>query len=121
MSASRREFLAILAGLPVLFAGRSLSSKSTLTSTIPNDLTVTNYNSDGQYLITEGKTLLVALSFPEKVDEPFGSLPVQIQPESSGGQQLTEPQPLFFYRTRDERSFRVFLTAPLDVVEGSYT
>src|SRR5258706_1681559 len=121
MSASRREFLAILAGLPVVFAGRSLSRQSTLTSTNPNDLKVTNYNGDGKYLITEGKTLLVELSFPDEVDDPVGSLIVHIQPESAGGQELTEPQPLFFYRTGDERSRRVFVTAPLDVVEGTYT
>lgn len=121
MTASRRDFLAILAGLPVVFAGRSLSSQAALTSTNPNDLKVTNYNGDGKYLITEGKTLLVELSFPEEVDDPFGSLTVHIQPDSAGGQELTEPQPLFFYLTGDGRSRRVFLTAPLDVVEGSYT
>ncbi len=121
MSASRREFLAILAGLPVILAGRSLSDKSNLTSTILNDLKITNYNEDGKYLITEGKVLLVELSFPEKVDDLVGSLPVQFEPESAGGQQLTEPQPLFFYSTRNERRLRTFIAAPLDVVQGSYT
>jgi murein DD-endopeptidase MepM/ murein hydrolase activator NlpD len=120
MSASRRDFLAMLAGVPIILADRSLGGDSALRSIVPNDLTVTNYNEDGKYVITEGKTLLAEVAFPEGVIDPFGSLPVQIEPESAGGNLLTEPQPLFFYSTRDKRSFRVFITAPLDVVEGSY-
>lgn len=119
-SASRRDFLTILAGLPVVLAGRSLCSSLALTSIIPNELTVTNYNEDGKYVVAEGKTLLVELAFPEEVIDPFGSLPVQIEPESSGGKPLTEPQPLFFYSTKERRTFRLFITAPLDVVEGPY-
>ncbi len=120
MSASRRDFLAILAGLPIVLASRSLGDNSTLSSVAPNDLMVTNYNEDGKYLITEGKTLLAEVAFPEGVIDPFGSLPVKIEPESSSGQPLTEPQPLFFYTTRKRRTFRLFFTAPLDVVEGPY-
>jgi murein DD-endopeptidase MepM/ murein hydrolase activator NlpD len=122
MIASRREFLGFLAGLPVVLARRSVfSNDSGPISSAPTELAVKNHNGDGKYVITEGKVLLVALSFPENVDDPVGSLPVKIQPESAGGQQLTEPQPLFFYSTRDERTFRMFLAAPLDAVEGSYT
>jgi murein DD-endopeptidase MepM/ murein hydrolase activator NlpD len=120
MSASRRDFLNILAGLPVVLAGRSLCGDSKLITFVPDDLTVTNYNEDGKYIITEGKTLLVELAFPNEVIDPFGTLPVQIEPESAGGQLLTEPQPLFFYNTRDRRRFRLFITAPLDVIEGPY-
>src|ERR1700686_1430093 len=120
MSASRRDFLAILAGLPIVLASRSLGDNSTLSSVAPNDLMVTNYNEDGKYLITEGKTLLAEVAFPEGVIDPFGSLPVKIEPVSSGGQMLTEPQPLIFYTTRERRTFRLFITAPLDVVEGPY-
>jgi murein DD-endopeptidase MepM/ murein hydrolase activator NlpD len=120
MSASRRDFLEMLAGVSIVLVDRSLGGNATLGSIISNDLTVTNYNEDGKYVITEGKTLLVELTFPHEVIDPFGSLPVQIEPESAGGQLLTEPQPLFFYTTRDRRSFRLFVTAPLDVIEGPY-
>src|SRR5260221_3129725 len=120
MSASRRDFLTILAGLPVVLGGRALCGNSALLSNSPNDLAVTNYNEDGKNVITEGKTLLAEVTFPDEVMDPFGSLPVQIEPESSGGQPLTEPQPLFFYSTRERRTFRLFITAPLDVVEGPY-
>jgi murein DD-endopeptidase MepM/ murein hydrolase activator NlpD len=49
-----------------------------------------------------------------------GSLPVQIEPEAFGGQQLKEPQPLSFYPDKnDRRVVRTILSAPLDVVTGT--
>lgn len=120
MSVSRREFVAMLAGLPVVLHGFAIPRASFSASINANDLKVTNYNDDGKNLVTEGKTMLAEMFFPEKLDDAFGSLPVQIEPESAGGALLTEPQPLFFYRTQDAQRFRLFITAPLDVVEGPY-
>jgi murein DD-endopeptidase MepM/ murein hydrolase activator NlpD len=37
-----------------------------------------------------------------------------------GGQQLTEPQPLFFYMAADGQTCRAILCAPLDTLEGTY-
>jgi murein DD-endopeptidase MepM/ murein hydrolase activator NlpD len=79
------------------------------------------FSAAGRSLITEGKTVLVSLAFSAGLAELSGSLPIQIEPESAGGQQLTEPQPIYFYPSRDGRTFRAILSAPLDAVEGQYT
>ncbi|HXI22517.1 MAG TPA: M23 family metallopeptidase [Pyrinomonadaceae bacterium] len=69
----------------------------------------------------EGKTSLMALSFPADMSDLTGYLPVNTQPESARSGKLTEPQPLFFYTSRNAGTARAILTAPLDVVEGVYT
>ncbi|MCA1558468.1 MAG: hypothetical protein LC731_08015, partial [Acidobacteria bacterium] len=79
------------------------------------------FNSTGRSLITEGRTVVVSLGFSSSLAELSGSLPVQIEPESAGGQQLTEPQPIYFYPSKDGRTYRAILSAPLDAVEGQYT
>jgi murein DD-endopeptidase MepM/ murein hydrolase activator NlpD len=82
---------------------------------------ITNYNDSGDAFLIEGKTLLVSLTYPFRSDELTGSLPVLIEPESTGGEQLKEPQPLSFYPGRDGRVVRTIVSAPLDVIEGNQT
>ena len=81
---------------------------------------MTNYNETGRALLVEGKTLLVGLAFPAEVESLSGSLPVQIQPVSVGGQTLTEPQELYFYPVGGRKVYRTILSAPLDTVAGTY-
>lgn len=120
MSPSRREFLYPLLGLPLsVLIGCKLSRRKQ-TQLIKGLPSVKNYNGNGQYLISEGKTLLINLSFPEAVEQLNGNFPVQIQPESIGDKQLTEAQPLFFYSVENNLTYRAILSAPLDVLEGKY-
>lgn len=129
MTTSRREFLDILVGAPLALAGGCAVTRRAQTLAVPSQTSskasgttpgITNYNEGGNYLITEGKTLLVAITFPTPVENLNGSLPTRIEPESTGGEQLTEPQSLSFYPAADGRTFRTILCAPLDVVEGVY-
>lgn len=78
---------------------------------------ITNYNDSGEPLIIEGKTLLISLVYPRTVDNLSGGLPVQIEPESAGGELLTEPQPLYFYPDEGGRILRTIISAPLDCIE----
>lgn len=120
MSPSRREFLYPLGALPLsLLVGCALSrhKNAELIKGLPN---VKNFNDRGQYLITEGKTLLINLSFPDAVDQLNGEFPVQIQPESSNGVPLTEAQPLYFYSVGNNQIYRSILSVPLDVIQGKY-
>lgn len=121
MPPSRREFLVPLVGLPLTFlVGCSNSGfrQADLINAIPN---VKNLKGTGQYLVTEGKTLLVNLVFPTSVKDLSGNFPVKIQPESFGGKLLTETQPLFFISQGDDLVYRALLSAPLDVLQGRYT
>jgi murein DD-endopeptidase MepM/ murein hydrolase activator NlpD len=118
MSLSRRHFLsALLASAPAILTGAwpALSHAQT------NGLTptITNFNSAGRPLLTEGKTLLIELRFPAEIESLSASLPVRIQPLLAGGE-LTEPQELYFYPVGGRRDYRTILSAPLDVVEGNY-
>jgi murein DD-endopeptidase MepM/ murein hydrolase activator NlpD len=118
MTASRREFLIVVAGAPLALVSscgvsRGWQSPAAKSKPVPTP-------AQPDYVLLEGKTLIAQVSFPSLVTDLTGSLPVRIEPESLGGEQLNEPQPLFFYPGRDERTFRIFLTAPLDVVEGNY-
>jgi murein DD-endopeptidase MepM/ murein hydrolase activator NlpD len=78
---------------------------------------LTNYNDDGSLILTEGKTLLVALTFASPVTDPHGTFPVNIQP-TADGEALEEKQPLWFYLSADKKIARTILTAPLDPVPG---
>lgn len=120
MTTSRRAFLDLLVGAPLALAGGCAMIREARSLTPMSTPRVTNYNEGGSYQIIEGKTLLVGITFPSPVENLSGSLPAQIEPESAGGEQLTEPQPLFFYPAADKRTFRTILCAPLDVVEGIY-
>lgn len=120
MPLSRRRFLgalavaapAILTGAP----GRSIGAQVNNAAPL-----ITNYNTTGRPLIVEGKTLLIALAFSSEVEIVSGALPVPIQPEAAGGQQLLEPQELYFYPVGGRRNYRAILSAPLDSVVGSHT
>lgn len=114
MSIHRREFLnALLAALPALCVCRA----QTLAEGAPAP-SVVNHNAAGRAEITEGRTLLVTLTFPTTVSRLVGSFPVEI--ETAGGLRFVEEQPLFFYPARDGRTFRTLLSAPLDAVAGDY-
>lgn len=117
MSVSRRRFLgALAAGAPAILVVRpALVRAQTGGLAAP---AITNYNLTGRAVLTEGRTLLIALAFQTEVESLAGSLPVRIQP--TGGQVLTEPQELYFYPVGGHRNFRTILSAPLDVIEGSY-
>lgn len=119
MSLSRRRFLGVLASTaPAVLTGAWMGSGyAQVTGGAPS---ITNYSPTGRAVVTEGKTLLVAFAFPSEIDSLSGSLPVPMQPESTGGQQLTEPQELYFYPVGGRRNYRTILSAPLDAVEGSY-
>lgn len=112
---SRRSFMKVVAGVPLLAVSACLERAPT-TREEPK---VINYDEDGSNLLLEGKTMLVEVSFLDAVKNLNGELPVRIEPETSGGNELRELQPLYFYAAGDW-NFRAFLTAPLDVVEGPY-
>lgn len=78
---------------------------------------LTNYNNDGAPVLTEGKTLLIALTFATAIRDPQGSFPVSIQPNTDE-EPLEEKQPLWFYLSADRKTARTILTAPLDPVAG---
>jgi murein DD-endopeptidase MepM/ murein hydrolase activator NlpD len=119
MSLSRRRFLGSLAAAaPLALTGAW--SKPARAQGANGAPAITNYNPSGRALVTEGRTLLIELSFPSEVESLSGSLPVPLQPLSAGGQQLMEPQELYFYPIGGRRSYRTILSAPLDSVEGSY-
>jgi murein DD-endopeptidase MepM/ murein hydrolase activator NlpD len=118
---SRREFLVMLAGAPLALAGGCAVLHKSRSPVVGSRPTITNYSEDGNFVLMEGKTSLMALSFPADVSDLNGDLPVNTQPESAWSRQLTEPQPLFFYASRNSGTSRAILTAPLDVVEGVYT
>ncbi|HKS30348.1 MAG TPA: M23 family metallopeptidase [Pyrinomonadaceae bacterium] len=104
---------------PAVMAGSSQgAARSQMEAGAP---LVTNYNVTGSPVIVEGRTLLIALAFSSEVEILGGSLPVAIQPEAAGGQQLIEPQELYFYPVGGRRTYRAILSAPLDSVTGSHT
>jgi murein DD-endopeptidase MepM/ murein hydrolase activator NlpD len=114
MSVHRREFLrTMLAALPAVCVGRA----QTLATGAPPPVVI-NHNADGRAEITEGRTLLVTLTFPTTVSRLAGSFPVEI--ETAAGLRFVEEQPLFFYPAGDGRTFRTILSAPLDAVAGDY-
>jgi murein DD-endopeptidase MepM/ murein hydrolase activator NlpD len=120
MSLSRRRFLsALAAAAPLVLTGRRTGlTRAQVAAGAP---LITNYNTSGRPLIIEGKTLLVALAFSSEMESLSGSLPVPIQPEAAGGQQLLEPQELYFYPVGGRRNYRTILSAPLDSIMGSHT
>lgn len=120
MSLSRRRFLGALAAAtaPAIFKGAwTGASHAQVNEVAPF---ITNYNATGRAVVVEGKTLLITLAFPLELESLSGALPVPIQPESVGGQQLIEPQELYFYPVGGRRTYRTILSAPLDAVVGSY-
>lgn len=119
MSLSRRGFLgAVAATAPAILTGRLRGlTRAQVETGAP---VITNYNPTGRPLVVEGKTLLISLSFSTEMESLRGSLPVPIQPEAAGGQQLIEPQELYFYPVRGRRNYRTILSAPLDPVVGSH-
>jgi murein DD-endopeptidase MepM/ murein hydrolase activator NlpD len=125
LRASRRELLEglLLCASGVLVSGchkiRALPTESP--GPAASAPLLTNYNDSGEPAIVEGRTLLVSLTYPHATERPGGSLPVQIEPESAGGEPLTEPQPLFFFKGQGGRIWRTIISAPLDVVEGDWS
>lgn len=116
MNLSRRRFLGVLAaGAPAILTRTRGAAGQQASAPL-----ITNFNLSGSASVVEGKTLLISIAFPSEVEELRGSLPVPLEPESAGGQQLTEPQELYFYPVGGRRTFRTILSAPLDVVPGSY-
>lgn len=120
MSLSRRKFLGALAATAPFALTGTWTDLAVAQRGDPAP-TITNYNAAGRPLIVEGKTLLIELAFPFEVESMSGALPVPIQPESIGGQQLLEPQELYFYPLGGRRNYRTILSAPLDSVVGSHT
>jgi murein DD-endopeptidase MepM/ murein hydrolase activator NlpD len=121
MIAPRRDFLFALMSAPLALAS-GCASKNQLTATsVEAKPSFVNHNADGSALVTEGRTLIMSLTFPYAIENLSGGLPVQIQPESAGGEQLTESQPLYFYSHADGHKFLTILSAPLDAVEANYT
>ncbi|MBD0373681.1 MAG: M23 family metallopeptidase, partial [Pyrinomonadaceae bacterium] len=119
MSLSRRRFLGALGvAAPAILAGAWTSASHAQVNEIAP--LITNHNPTGRAVVVEGKTLLITLSFPLQAEILSGALPVPIQPESVGGQQLIEPQELYFYPFGGRRSYRTILSAPLDAIIGSY-
>jgi len=124
MPESRRHFLkATLGCAPAILLGASRLAHSQSSTQQGSSATadvspiVTNHNPSGHAVIVEGKTLVVTLALAMKADGLRGSLPIEITPESAGGERLTEPQPLFFYPASDGLTYRTILSAPLDAVE----
>jgi murein DD-endopeptidase MepM/ murein hydrolase activator NlpD len=118
MTTSRRDFLtALLCAYGALAAACRGERPAGPETAAARDPLVTNYNESGLPRLVEGKTLLVSFVSPSPLGELEGSLPVFITPESAGGKELEEKQPLFFYPDADRRVMRTFLSAPLDVVE----
>lgn len=120
MTTSRRDFLgALLCASGALATGcRTVQPARMAFAATHAPPLITSYNESGQPELIEGKTLLISLVSSSPLKEPQGSFPVLIEPETAGGKQLTEPQPLFFYPEEDSRVIRTILSAPLDVVEG---
>lgn len=120
MTLARRRFLGALAATAPAILTRRLT-RLTRAQGGTGAPVLTNYNPTGRPLVVEGKTLLVALAFATEMESLHGSLPIPIQPEAAGGQQLIEPQELYFYPVGGHRNFRAILSAPLDPVVGSYS
>jgi murein DD-endopeptidase MepM/ murein hydrolase activator NlpD len=125
MPESRRHFLkaalgcapAILLGASRLAHSQSRARQQPTPASVPDiSLLVENHNPGSRAVIIEGKTLMVSLTFGANIDPLQGSLPIEITPESAGGERLTEPQPLFFYPASDGVTYRTILSAPLDAV-----
>src|SRR3712207_383573 len=97
MPFSRRRFLGALAkGAPaVLLGGHKRAGRAQAAGQAAPVLT--NHNTTGRAVVTEGRTLLITLAFRSDMEALAGSLPVQIQPVIAGDQFLTEPQELYFY------------------------
>jgi murein DD-endopeptidase MepM/ murein hydrolase activator NlpD len=120
MITSRRDFIgSLLCASGALVAGcrtAQLAHKPIVARhTAP---LITSYNDNGQPELVEGKTLLISLISPSAMAQPEGSFPLAFEPESIGGEQLIEPQPLFFYPDADSHIIRTILSAPLDVIAG---
>ena len=118
MTLSRRGFLsALAASAPVILNTAWPRDAQAQGDVAP---VITNYSPSGRAVVVEGKTLLIALAFYTEMGDVSGSLPVPIEPMSAGGQQLLEPQELYFYKVGNGRSYRTILSAPLDAIPGSY-
>jgi len=120
MPFSRRRFLGALAkGAPaVLLGGHKRAGRAQAAGQAAPVLT--NHNTTGRAVVTEGRTLLITLAFRSDMEALAGSLPVQIQPVIAGDQFLTEPQELYFYPVGGRRTYRTILSAPLDSIAGGY-
>jgi hypothetical protein len=75
---SRREFLVMLAGAPLALAGGCAMSHESRAPAPKSRPTITNYSEDGNYVLVEGKTLLIALSFPGTTIDLNGDLSVRL-------------------------------------------
>lgn len=120
MTFDRRTFLGALVGAQLIVASRWTGGASAQTSGGAGAPVLTNHQGDGRPLLREGRTLLLTLAFPSPVASLTGDFAVRLEPESAGGKQLTESQPLFFYAVAGGRTFRTILSAPLDSVEGTH-
>ncbi len=121
MFLSRRRFLgALAAGSALILKEAGTKLKGAQEAADSRAPLITNYNAEGRAVVVEGKTLLIELAFPSEVEILSGSLPVPIQPEAIGGQQLIEPQQLYFYPVGGRSRYRTILSAPLDSVAGSH-
>jgi hypothetical protein len=119
MPVSRRNFLGGLLSSTLAIGGQLFDAARAQTGAQTAAPLITNYNPGNRAALIEGKTLLIALSFPSPLAGLQGSFPIQIEPVSAGGALLTEPQELFFYPTADRRTFRAILSAPLDAQPGT--
>lgn len=118
MTVSRRDFLRALvfaAGAVSVNRSAALPYPVSVSGAVP---VIINHNGSGLAKITEGQTLLVSVELPFEADAVVGCFPVEIEP--SDGLRLVERQQLYFYPAGDGRTFRTFLSAPLDAVEGAY-
>lgn len=120
MEFSRRNLLgALLRFAPVIISGQWLTNNFAQKIGSANKPLVNNHNPGGQAIVSEGKTLLVTFSFPSPIADLNGSLPIEIEPVSTAGVRLIEPQPLYFYPAGDSRTFQTIITAPLDAIGGT--
>jgi murein DD-endopeptidase MepM/ murein hydrolase activator NlpD len=112
MVISRRHMLlSLLATLPVV-------ARAPVARAVPGAgmaaLVLRNFNDGGRAALIEGETLVVEIAFPMAVSAVEGAFPVPITPQSADGNQLVEPQPLFFFPGSDAKTWRTILSAPLD-------
>ena len=81
MTNSRREFLMVMTGLPLFLAGGY--GVSGAQSAAPKNEPA---QPEKVFVLTEGKTAIAEVSFPDPITDLTGGLPVRIEPASFGGE-----------------------------------